>query len=202
MIAQRVEGPAVSGAHDQTDWDALRDAALARHVESMREQGFAGPLPADVEFVRYISPEELGRVRAQCFRDHGIDAEATFDGGISFDRVPDDLPDRERLIQEAEYRCLVMYPVHPRYRQPLSPAQIRVIYDYYSDSLVPCLRRRGYHIEDPPEWETFLARFGTSHEWTPYQFVTSDSAEEWQAIKEDCPRHPPLSEIYGETLEQ
>jgi hypothetical protein len=170
----------------------------------MHEEGFTGPLPADVEFVRYISPDDWGRVHAQCFRDHGIDAAETFDGGISFERVPEDLPDRERVIQEAEYRCLVMYPVHPRYRQPLSPAQIRVIYDYYIDSLVPCLRRRGLGIPDPPEWETFLARFETSHEWTPYQFVTwaSYSDEEWQALNEDCPQHPPLSAIYGETLKQ
>lgn len=158
-------------------------------------------MPADVEFVRYISPDEWG-VRAQCFRDHGIDADETFYGGVSFDRVHD-LPDRERLIQEAEYRCLVMYPVHPRYRQPLSPAQIRVIHDYYIDSLVPCLRRRGLEIPDRPEWETFLARYGTTHDWTPYQFVPPPySADEWQAINEDCPRRPPQSAIYGETSER
>jgi hypothetical protein len=188
----------VTGAHDELDWGALRDAELARHVESMREQGFAGPLPADVKFVRYISPDEWGRVHAQCFRDVGISAEETFDGGISFERVPDDLPDRERRIQEAEYRCLVMYPVQPMYRQPLTPLQIRVIYDCYIDSLVPCLRRE---IPDPPDWETFLARFGTSHAWMPYQFVmaTSFSAEQWQAVNEDCPELPPVSEIYGET---
>ena len=141
----------MTGAQDEPGWDALRDAALARHVESMREQGFTGPQPADVEFVRYISPDEWRRIRAQCFRDRVFDADETFYGGISFDRVPGDLPGRERRIQEAEYRCLVMYPVHPRYRQPLSPAQIRVIYDYYIDSLVPCLRRRGLEIPDPPE---------------------------------------------------
>jgi hypothetical protein len=191
----------MTGAHDETDWDALRDAELARHIESMREQGFDRPLPADVEFVRYIGPDEYGRVHAQCFRDHGIDAEETFGGGISFERVPDDLPGRERLLQEAEYRCMVMYPVHPRYRQPLTPAQIRVIYDYYIGSLVPCLRRRGYQVEDPPEWETFLARFGTSQDWTPYQFLTQPSMEEWQAINEACPRFPRTSAIYGDTIE-
>lgn len=35
----------MTGAQDEPDWDALRDAELARHVESMREQGFTGPLP-------------------------------------------------------------------------------------------------------------------------------------------------------------
>jgi hypothetical protein len=25
-----------------------------------------------------------------------------------------------------------------------------VIYEYFIDSLVPCLRRRGYQVQDPP----------------------------------------------------
>lgn len=66
-----------------------------------------------------------------------------------------------------------------------------MIYDYYIDSLVPCLRRRGIEIPDPPEWETFLALYGTRHDWTPYQFVPPpDSADQWQAVTEDCPRRP------------
>lgn len=48
----------MTGAHDETDWNALRDAELARHVESMHKEGFTGPLPADVEFVRFISPDD------------------------------------------------------------------------------------------------------------------------------------------------
>lgn len=68
------------------DWDALRDEELARHVEEIRARRGQGPLPADVEFVRYVSQVEFARVHARCFRDHGFDVRETFDDGLDLGR--------------------------------------------------------------------------------------------------------------------
>jgi hypothetical protein len=173
------------------DWDALRDQALAQEAQALGVE-----VPDDVEMVRYISIDEFGVVRARCLTEQGFQATATFDGGLTFTPVPDDQGEAQRI---ASMRCAVMYPVHPRYHQPPTEAQLRITYDYYVDELVPCLAAAGYDAGEPPTWETFRATYFDDGSWTPYRGVvaTNPDPAAWQEINETCPQAPPTERLFG-----
>ena len=172
---------------------ALYEAEVERHANLLREQGYEPP--TDAEFVRFIEPDEYATVHVECLQRQGIPARATFDGGIKFGDIPDD---QAQAQHEAIHRCEVMYPVHPRYSLPHTPEQIRITYDYYTETLVPCLAAEGYDVGTPPSWETFLASYGTPNQWVPYASVDAPTEQEWERINTVCPQSPPLEELYGD----
>jgi len=190
------EAPDDRGGVEQLP-DELR-ALYERYVEEKREI-YLEPdweVPTDVGLVRFVEPDEYGRVIAQCVRDQGFDATETFDGGVSYGAVPDD---QTRAQREAIYRCEVQYPLHPRYLQPFTEDQIRTVYRYYVNELTPCLEAEGFAVGDPPSEETFIATYGTADMWSPYDSILRGvSPEEWQQINERCPQEPPLEDLYGD----
>jgi hypothetical protein len=88
----------------------MRDKQLADLVEQWQAMGHLQTLPTDVEFVRYLRPDEFGVVRADCMKKQGFDAAPTFDGGVEYVNVPDD---QAAAQIAARYRCEVMYPGAP-----------------------------------------------------------------------------------------
>lgn len=175
------------------DWEQL----YLEEVESLAasfEQENGQPAPDDAEFVRFIESSEYGEVHAECIREQGFGAEATFDHGVEYDPVP---PEQGVALHEAIFRCQVAYPVHPRYSLPWTDEMIRTLYDYYVDELVPCLTAEGYTLQEAPSWESFLADYGTERTWTPYAVVDAGTPEEWQQINETCPQGPPSEELFG-----
>lgn len=99
-----------------------------------------------------------------------------------------------------------MYPVHPRYRQPLTEKQIRLLYDYYVNRLVPCLQAEGYDVGPVPTWEFFLANYKPIP-WDPYRRLSpvrtrmSPSEykafrEKYKALRKKCPPRPPITELF------
>lgn len=186
-------GPGPEPPTVEHDWEQLHRDELAR-LAAQFEQTHGQPPPTDVEFVRFIDPAEFGRVLAQCVRDQGFQAEETFDGGVTYEPVPDD---QVLALEEAIYRCDVAYPVHPRYLVPLNQEQIRKTYDYWVTEVAPCLTAEGYDVSEPPSWETFLASHNTSEAWTPYAQVDPSSEVEWRRINEACPQHLPPDELFG-----
>jgi hypothetical protein len=176
----------------QPDWEAL----YLREVEELAqafEQENGVPPPDDTEFVRFVEPTEYGEVHAACARDQGFGARGTFDGGTEYDVVPED---QGLALHEAIYRCQVAYPVHPQYHVPKTEVQIRVIFDYYVNELVPCLVAEGYQVPEAPSWETFLASYETSGQWFPYDVVGYSTEEDWQHVNRTCPQGPPLEDLF------
>jgi hypothetical protein len=172
-------------------WDALRDLNLSKEAEA-----FGVDVPDAAEFIEYIHPDDFGRVRSQCMREQGFDARETFDGGVSYGRIPDDQSEAQR---SAAVLCSARYPVHPRFLEPLTEEQVRVIYDYYVDELVACLQREGYDPGEVPSWETYRDTRGTEDDWTPYHALVGDvmsRPDDWQAINEACPQSPPLEALH------
>ncbi|HEY8452598.1 MAG: hypothetical protein FWJ70_16410 [Micromonosporaceae bacterium] len=179
-------------ALDEAEWMALYEKELAERAGELRLRGV--DVPTDAEFVRFIEPDEYGRVHSACLRDQGFEAEETFDGGVQFGDVPSELASAQ---QQAMYRCEVMYPVHPRYSLPLTDGQIRVIYDYFVGPLVDCLTAEGYDVPAAPPWETFLADHNSPKgAWHPYDAVDPTTEAQWQQINEKCPQSPPLADLY------
>jgi hypothetical protein len=78
--------------------------------------------------------------------------------------------------------------------------QVRVVYDYYVDTLVPCLEARGFEVGDVPTWEAFRSTWvpdgsgGLSAgegSWAPYTLLIDViPPEEWDAVEAACPQNP------------
>lgn len=165
-------------------------------VENYRQD--FGVEPPRAELVRYIDPREYGKVRAKCMRGEGWPAEENDGGGMGFtERIPNE---QAQAQQDSWFRCQYRYPVHPMYLEPYGERQVRVLYDHYADTVVPCLTTEGYVLE-VPTWETFAARWDTPDKWTPYgTLVQKLSGQEWAQVRQACPEELPFDELFGDDL--
>jgi hypothetical protein len=154
--------------------------------------------PTDVEFERYISPDEYAIVMVPCLNELGIPASTLPDGGVGFGDIP---ADQALAQKEAMYRCEVRYPTHPRFLEPLDDGQLRRLYAYFVDELVHCLEAEGYVVDPPPTMETFVASYSDpeSEAWTPYPVGDPqlEDTDEWYRLNQICPQTPPLEDLYG-----
>ena len=93
-----------------------------------------------------------------------------------------------------EYRCRMSYQLSGEVLGLLNGAQLDYLYDYYQDTLVPCLRVRGVEIPEilTRDEAVDVGRFG-AFPWNPYNamsdFARGDAQDEstWSA----CPPFPP-----------
>lgn len=176
------------------DWMAMYEQYVAQQTESLRSKGIE--VPTDAEFVQFVEEDEWGTYQAKCMQDQGFEAEASDDGrSVGGDLPPDDQMDAH---WQATYRCRIAYPLHPRFDVPMTDEQIRIVYDYFVDELVPCLEKEGYDIEPAPSWETFRSQWGTPESWEPHSSVRAPNRQEHLRIREDCPQRPPSEDVYGE----
>jgi hypothetical protein len=190
QVPGHVPDPALAG-----DWMAMYEDYLASQAESLRARGLE--VPTDAEFVRFLELGEFPSVYAECLREQGFDAELSPDGGgLIQDSVP---PDQHSAHLRAFYRCQVRYPVHPRFSLPLTDGQVRVLYDYFVESLVGCLEDEGYEVSPAPSFETFLAEWRSPHHaWEPYDSVQIFDQRRSLEVYERCPQRPPVVDLYGE----
>lgn len=195
---------------EHAQWERLYQEDLEELAITRQQQGMPSP-PTDAVFVRFVNPDESAPVRAECLREQGFEATVEWDGGLSFGAQS---ADQQPAMLAAEYRCQVKFPVHPKYSQRRTEAQIRVDYDYLVTELLPCLRAEGYDVDSTaiPTWETFLASYESKEgSWSPYQAVEKRRQEvtaasggilpaewftEWRRINEACPQGPPLDRLF------
>jgi hypothetical protein len=195
---------------EHAQWERIYQEGLETLAIELQASGVTTP-PVDVVFDRFIKADEYSKVHADCVSAQGFTATASWDGGIHYDPA---LPgDQQPALAEAIFRCQVKFPAHPKYAQPRTEAQIRVLYDYYVSELVPCLRREGYDPAENVSWETFLSTFNTKENWFPYNAVTKRQQEiiqanggvlprewedKWRRINETCPQSPSLERLFPE----
>jgi hypothetical protein len=153
--------------------------------------------PQDVEFERYTSPDEYAAVMVPCLTEQGIPARSLPDGGVTIGEMPED---QWILANEAMYRCLVRFPTHPRYTEPPTEDQIRLIYEYWTGELAECLENEGYPVSQPPTFPVFLASYGASgvEQWHPYpeDDPRLQDPDEWYRLNEVCPQSLPTEVLY------
>lgn len=154
--------------------------------------------PQDVEFERYISPDEYAAVMVPCLTEQGIPARPLPDGGVGYGDIP---PEQARLQAEALYRCRLRFPTHPLFLEPLHDDQLRRLYDYQVGDLTTCLEREGYAVPPPPSAEVFIASYHDpgAEVWNPYPVDDPRLRQEaaWYRLNEVCPQTLPLEVLYG-----
>lgn len=178
----------------EVDWDSIRDRRIAAEGRRLLDEGLVDALP-EAEFVRYIDPDEYAEVYVQCLNEQGFPAKASGKSAFEVGEIPED---QAKSLNEAMYRCEVMYPVHPTYGQPLTDKQLNILYDYLTIDLVNCLESEGYEVADVPSREVFVSTYRARSPWHPYDSVVGISESQMQRLREACPPEPPLERLFGE----
>lgn len=191
--AEQPESSPLGDVGDQA-WPPPDAVALSDLAE---RYGLDDP-PDDIEFERYISPEEYSAVMVPCLTDQGIPVTALPDGGIAFEDIP---LDQAVLQAEAMYRCEVRFPTHPIFLEPLDTDQLRVLYAYQVNDLTTCLESEGYATSAPPTVEVFIASYSDPNveKWSPWPIDDPrlQDTVEWNRLSEACPQIPPLEVLYA-----
>lgn len=167
----------------QTQVEAARDMLLSAH---------ASATVPDVELVRFVLPSEWAQTMVGCMDEAGFAASVRPDGGIEFAPVADA---QSEALSVANYVCGVQYPVDPTYARPLNDEQLKYLYWYFIEKLVPCLEAEGFNIPAPPSEATFVDQYD-AHPWSPYSDVATSTEDAWIAINEKCPQMP--SALFGQ----
>ena len=187
--------PSPSTSRPSPDEQPSRAEMLAAMQAAAQSLDLKDP-PTDVEFERYITPEEYGEVMVECLSDQGIPVRHSGDGGVLFGDIP---PDQALMQREAVYRCQVRFPTDPMYEKPLTSEQLRILYDYFVGELTECLGAEGYETWPAPSLSMFMAAYST-HPWSPYPMHDPRLRHEaeWYRLSSACPQIPPLSVLYGD----
>ncbi len=116
-----------------------------------------------VEFERFIEPSEADAVYTACMAESGYDGwqQANYNalGGP---------PEAERLDV---YACIARFPIPPVYYGLRTSSQLDAVYDYYRDSLLPCLRAAGMDVTETPTREEFVASTSFGGQWNPHWYA-------------------------------
>ena len=97
----------------------------------------------------------------------------------------------------SEFVCQAQHPTDAQLRAMLSPSEANVLYDYYVDSLQPCLLLNGGVVPvRPPSRAAFVSTY-SSTSWSPYDasvvadtVVDGDGNISRTPLGERCPRFP------------
>lgn len=143
--------------------------------------GIEVPNAPEVDVVAYVPPAGWGTVVAGCMNAEGyLDYSATTYGMT----YPSRESDAESL---ALYTCIGRYPVRGDFSSYANEQQLEYLYDYFRDSLIPCLAGEGYLVPGTaPTRETFT-EFTVLPRWNPYNALTERPPTE---VRERCPASP------------
>jgi hypothetical protein len=175
---------------DSTALSAAEDDAVWALV------GGTGPRP----FVEAAAPREPFDAMAafgRCMNAAGYSNDyVVTDNGMTLNE-----PNSVATAQEGVdwYRCFAANPQDHRTEFLGSIARRAYLYDYFQNSLVPCLALAGYPVPDAPTREAYLSgEVGASaipylsYPWNPYDAVVNTILlSETNRIKKECPEYPP-----------
>lgn len=92
--------------------------------------------------------------------------------------------------ETAIFECLAARIPYPTDVEYYTPAQLGAIYDYFRDSLVPCLQVHGLDVGTAPSRDEFVGVAG-SIPWDPYSELGADlPPSRAQVIRQQCPALP------------
>ncbi len=158
----------------QPGLDSDEEADLKQYIADLNWQvtGLSDDLRPPPPRVTTVSPDDRVPAYVKCMNIAGFDNyRATGGGGFEIgDASMDDRTDAELI---ADYVCNLSFEVDGQYDGWLNSGQLGYIFDYYRDSLVPCLETLGYEVQDAPSRAEFIRTLGG---WHPY-FAVRESQQ-------------------------
>jgi hypothetical protein len=143
-----------------------------------------------VERVRLVEQSDQPTAIADCLTEQGYDVVVNSQGSISSTGGGE-------AFQVAYYACEAKYPLHPDYLRPLSDAQLEHLYDYFLNTLKPCLEAEGYGVPPAPSLQRFVETYNDGGGWIVYGEVAGANLPpgEWGRLNALCPQIP--DDLYG-----
>lgn len=181
--AGSADDPLDNGGHAEYTWEDF--------VQIEREMSGLTTWP-EVDRIRFVSQEDWPTEQAHCLSAQGFPTTVQNDGFTT-----NGVTEQQEAFDEASYICRLQYPMDLKYAQAFSRTQLRTIYDYYRDSLIPCLQDMGFEAAPLPSEETYVegVASGTSN-WSPYDAINLGAANT-QKLHETCPAMPSEDVLYG-----
>ena len=174
----------------------------AAYREQMGRLAESGGTPEILQVQRKdwsTTPLESDQKVASCMRADGFPVEVSPTGGLRYSTPP---AAQARAWALAMNTCIAQHPVDPSYTQDWSEPQLRLVYDYWDQYLIPCLEAQGFTVDTStrPSKESFVTAFFTPgrHDWWPLQATMRGVPEERQTqVVQTCPELPPQDVFWG-----
>ena len=142
-----------------------------------------------VAIKRFTGWQDVGTTFADCMTAEGYPTSYTLARGI----VTADLGDADVIAYTvARYTCQAQYPQDPVELGYLSAAQASYLYNYWSNSLVPCLRSAGVPVAALPAPNMMGEGYPSlGPKWDPYENVDAVRGDgSTRYIINQCPPYP------------
>lgn len=168
-----------------------RDAVWA---QSKLPDSLRPAVPAAAALPQYTAAHSF----SACMLERGWTSYSATPFGYSYQDISLATSESERLDW---YECFAAYPVDSTYTLQ-SVAQFDFLYDYYQDTLIPCLQENGFPITDAPTRLEFRTTWvGWSDPlfpflWNPYYRLQQNGAVDTTALEASCPPQPPNQDFY------
>lgn len=181
----------------EQDKEEFRTSWLAQiaHSENLAD-------PPEVEMIRWVEGSaDYAQTVVPCMTDAGFHAEADPAGGMGI-YYPDGVPAaQEAAMNLAYYTCSAKYSIDPLYLQEWTDDQLGLIYDYWDQFYIPCLKAHGVTVDtaQEPSREAYIAAFHTPQrlDWWPMDVLTQMPATRVDVLDEACAQYPPDDVFYG-----
>lgn len=196
---------------DPSTWQPTERITLTLISESEKEAAYreqmtrlaqadGTPQILDVQHQSWsATPEESARRVAACMHEGGFPVEVSPTGGLQYATPPES---QQQAWNVAMNTCIAEHPVDPSFSQDWTEPQLRLIYDYWDQYLIPCLEAHGHPVDlsTRPTKQSFVSAFhtGQRHDWWPFAQAMRGVPEEEQArVSETCPELPPQDVFWG-----
>jgi len=136
---------------------------------------------------------------AACMAQRGWPDYSSSEIGYSYQDISLVDSDPERLDW---YECFAAYPVDSRYTLR-SVDEFDFLYDYYQDTLIPCLAENGHPVTAAPsrlEFRTSWKQWSDPlfpYLWNPYYELRKHGAVDTTELELTCPAQPPNQDFYA-----
>ena len=148
---------------------------------ALQWSGIELPDAPEVDVVAYIPSAGWGTAVSGCMNAAGYAEYSATGSGMTYPAREDDA---ETL---ALYTCIGHYPVQADFSAYANKAQLEFLYDYFRDSLIPCLAAEGYVVPGTAPSREQFSEFTVEPRWNPYNALLHTPTA---AVRERCPASP------------
>ncbi len=135
------------------------DAQSTALAFAYAERVYADDLPDDFTLI-LVEPDVLGDAIVECLAEQGFDSYRSMGDAVIWDG--------DGAMSDAESAawllCSTAWQAFPDETGALNEQQLGYLYDYYRESVIPCLALAGITLPDAPTRQEFIASHGN---WQP-----------------------------------
>lgn len=149
---------------------------------------------------RWTSAEDNSTVVQSCLADSGFEVRISEDGALEWDQL---LEPQRPVFFRAMWICQARFTENPKYMVDLDADQYGLLYDYWTQYYVPCLKMmENIDSPDAPSRDVFVSQMLNTDTraaaWSPVPDPTvMGSLPSSNDLSAACPQMPPAEDLYG-----